>query len=127
MASSWRTLARSYEFQGSLGRFVSFNKERQNAFPSIPANNPQTLLPAEQHKTRVALVWLPRERGRIRLFSVAALVFALAAVALVSFLGLAGGGAWRFLRFAISLPAILATGLLAGIPAALRATIASVL
>ena len=34
IADTWRTLARSYEFQGSLGRFVSFNKDRQNAFPS---------------------------------------------------------------------------------------------
>jgi hypothetical protein len=38
MANSWRTLARSYEFQGSLGRFVSFNKERQNAFSSLPGH-----------------------------------------------------------------------------------------
>jgi hypothetical protein len=38
IADTWRTLARSYEFEGSLGRFVSFNKERQSArflqFPS---------------------------------------------------------------------------------------------
>jgi hypothetical protein len=32
MAASWRTLARSYEFQGSLGRFISFNNGRVEAF-----------------------------------------------------------------------------------------------
>ena len=36
LADGWRTLARSYEFQGSLGRFISFNKDREKASRSIP-------------------------------------------------------------------------------------------
>lgn len=69
IADTWRTLARSHEFQGSLGRFVSFNKERQNAVPSIPANNPQTLLPAEQENKPDVLDWLARVSERIRPYS----------------------------------------------------------
>jgi PAS domain S-box-containing protein len=38
IASSWRTLARSYEFQGSLRRFISFNTERRDAIvDAVPA------------------------------------------------------------------------------------------
>src|SRR5215472_189785 len=127
IADTWRTLARSYEFQGSLGRFVSFNKERQNAFPSILANNPQTLLPAEPQNKPDVLDWLARVSERIRPYSAAAFGIAFAAVAVASLLRFAGGWASADLRFAIYLPAILATGLLAGIPAAIGASIASIL
>src|SRR5215831_14545808 len=37
LAETWRMLARSYEFQGSLGRFVSFNHERARAMGQIEA------------------------------------------------------------------------------------------
>src|SRR5215831_4550990 len=37
LAETWRTLARSYEFQGSLGHFVSFNHERARALGQIEA------------------------------------------------------------------------------------------
>jgi hypothetical protein len=37
LAETWRTLARSYEFQGSLGHFVSFNHERVRAMGQIEA------------------------------------------------------------------------------------------
>ena len=127
IADTWRTLARSYEFQGSLGRFVSFNKERQNAFPSIPANNPQTLPPAEQRNKPDVLDWFARISERIRPYSAAAFGIAFAAVAVATLLRFGGGWASTDLRFAIYVPAILATGLLAGIPAAIGATIASVL
>ena len=127
LADGWRTLARSYEFQGSLGRFVSFNKERQNAFPSIPANNPQTLPPAEQRNKPDVLDWFARVSERIRPYSAAAFGIAFAAVAVATLLRFGGGWASTDLRFAIYVPAILATGLLAGIPAAIGATIASVL
>jgi hypothetical protein len=64
MASSWRTLARSYEFQGSLGRFISFNTDRQKAFRFIPANDRQTLPPAEQQSNRDVLEWFARVSER---------------------------------------------------------------
>ena len=38
-----RTLARGYEFQGALGRFISFNECRKKAFPFIPPPNRQTI------------------------------------------------------------------------------------
>jgi hypothetical protein len=127
IADAWRTLARSHEFQRSLGRFVSFNQERQNAFPSISADNSQILLPAEQQNKPDALDWLARVSERIRPYSTAAFAIAFAAVAAATLLRFAGGWASTDLRFAIYVPAILATGLLAGIPAAIGATIASVL
>jgi len=127
IADTWRTLARSYEFQGSLGRFVSFNKEKQNTFHSIPANNPQTLLPVEQQNKPDVLDWLARVSERIRPYSAAAFGIAFAAVAVATLLRFAGGWASSDLRFAIYLPAILATGLLAGVPAAIGAAIASIL
>jgi hypothetical protein len=35
IADSWRMLARSYEFQGSLGRFISFNKSHEKAIAPV--------------------------------------------------------------------------------------------
>src|SRR5262249_29825541 len=35
IAQTWRTLARGYEFEGSLGRFISFNESRKKALPVI--------------------------------------------------------------------------------------------
>jgi len=127
MASSWRTLARSYEFQGSLGRFISFNTDRQKAFRFIPANDRQTLPPAEQQSNRDVLDWFARVSERIQPYSAAAFGIALATVAVATLLRFAGGWASTDLRFAIYVPAILATGLLAGLPAAIGATIASIL
>jgi hypothetical protein len=52
IADTWRTLARSYEFQGSLGRFISFNESRKKALPFVPPSSPQIISPAElQTKT----------------------------------------------------------------------------
>jgi len=128
MADTWRTLARSYEFQGSLGRFVSFNKKRQNAFPCIPASNRQTLPPADQPNKPDFLDWLARVSERIRHYSAAALGIAIASVAIATLLRFLG--VWAFSHapnFAIYFPAILAAGLLAGVPAALGVAIASIL
>src|SRR5262249_14750308 len=124
---TWRTLARSYEFQGSFGRFVSFNKKRQNAFPCIPASNCQTLPPADQPNKPDFLDWLARVSERIRPYSAAALGIAIASVAVATLLRFC---VWAFShapQFAIYFPAILATGLLAGVPAALGVAIASIL
>jgi two-component sensor histidine kinase len=137
IAETWRTLARSYEFQGSLGRFISFNRDREKAIPLIPARNLQTtssvqlqtlqtISPAQQDKTDL-LDWLASISDRIGPYSATAFGIALASVAAATLLRFAGGWASTDLRFAIYLPAILATGLLAGIPAAVGAGIASIL
>jgi two-component sensor histidine kinase len=127
IADTWRTLARSYEFQGSLGRFISFNKERQNAIPSVPATKLQTLPLTEQQNKPDVLDWLARVSERIRPYSAAAFGIAFAAVAVATLLRFAAGWASTDLRFAIYLPALLATGLLAGTLAAICAAIASFL
>ena len=36
IAESWRTLARGYEFQRALGRFILFNESRKKRFLSFP-------------------------------------------------------------------------------------------
>jgi two-component sensor histidine kinase len=127
IAYTWRTLARSYEFQGSLGRFISFNKERQKASALVLASNPQIISPAEKERKTDFLDWLAGVSDRIRPYSGAAFGIALASVAAATLLRFAGGWASTDLRFAIYLPAILATGLLAGVPAAVGAGIASIL
>jgi PAS domain S-box-containing protein len=43
LADSWRALAYSYEFQGSLGCFISFNDKREEALPFLPPANRQTI------------------------------------------------------------------------------------
>ena len=42
LADSWRKLAQRYQFQESLGRFVSFNDSRANALDSIFPAHPET-------------------------------------------------------------------------------------
>ena len=48
IADTWRTLARSYEFQGSLGRFISFNESRKKTFPSFPPAARKSYRPPNQ-------------------------------------------------------------------------------
>jgi K+-sensing histidine kinase KdpD len=150
IARNWRVLARSYEFQGSLGRFISFNKDRQRTLSSILANNRQTLPPAERQSNQTLpsaeqqsnltlppverqrkmdlLDWLARVGERIRSYSAAAFGIALASIALATLLlFIARAFASHISHFAIFLPAILATGLLAGVPAALGVVFASIL
>jgi PAS domain-containing protein len=43
IAETWRALARSYEYERSLGRFISFNQSRKKALPFIPPANRQTI------------------------------------------------------------------------------------
>jgi PAS domain S-box-containing protein len=47
IADSWRTLAYSYDFEGSLERFISFNDKRQRALPFIPPAGSPTVSSAE--------------------------------------------------------------------------------
>ena len=93
IAYTWRTLARSYEFQGSLGRFISFNKERQKASALVPASNPQIISPAEKERKTDFLDWLAGVSDRIRPYSGAAFGIALASVAAATLLRFAGGWA----------------------------------
>jgi two-component sensor histidine kinase len=124
MADGWRTLARSYEFQGSLGRFISFNKSREKAIISVPAVQSPSAGP--ERKTDF-VDWVASISERIQPYSIAAFGIAATSVAIATLLRFAGGWASADLRFAIYLPAILATGLLAGVPAALGAAVASIL
>jgi two-component sensor histidine kinase len=126
VAETWRTLARSYEFQGSLGRFISFNESRKRTLPFIPASSLQIVSSAEPEGKADLLDRLAQVSDRIRPYSAAAFGIALASVAVASLLRFTGGWASTDLRFAIYLPAILATGLLAGAPAAIGAAITSI-
>lgn len=126
IADTWRTLARSYEFQGSLGRFISFNKDRQEVILPIPANNVQITSSAAQEQKTDLLDWLASASDRVRPYSASAFGIALASVAAATVFRFAGGWASTDLRFGIYLPAILVTGLLAGVPAAVSAAIISV-
>ncbi len=124
IADGWRMLARSYEFQGSLGRFISFSKSKEKAIAPVVAVRPPFVEP--QGKTDF-LDWVADVSERIRPYSVAAFGIGAASVAVAALLRFIGGWASSDLRFAIYLPAILATGLLAGVPAALGVGIASIL
>jgi two-component sensor histidine kinase len=123
IADGWRMLARSYEFQGSLGRFISFNKSQENITVSVPAI--QSSLAAPDRKADF-LDWVAVVSERIRPFSAAAFAIALVSIAAATLLRFVGGWAAADLRFAIYLPAILAAGLLAGVPAALFVAVASI-
>jgi two-component sensor histidine kinase len=83
--------------------------------------------PSEPGRKADLLDWIVRISDTIRPYSVAAFGIAAASVAIATLLRVVGGWASSDLRFAIYAPAILATGLLAGVPAALAAAIASIL
>ena len=117
-------LARSYEFQGSLGRFISFNKNREKAITPVPAVQSSPVAPERKADF---LDWVAGVSERIRPYSTAAFGIAAASVAIATLLRFVGGWASSDLRFAIYLPAILATGLLAGVQAALGVAVASIL
>jgi hypothetical protein len=83
--------------------------------------------PSEPGRKADLLDWIVRVSDPIRPYSVAAFGIAAASVAVATLLRLIGSLASSDLRFAIYAPAIVATGLLAGVPAALAAAIASIL
>jgi K+-sensing histidine kinase KdpD len=124
LADGWRTLARSYEFQGSLGRFISFNKNREQAITPVPTVQSS---PVALERKGDFLDWVAGVSERVRSYSAAAFGIAAASVAIATLLRFVGGWASSDLRFAIYLPAILATGMLAGVPAALGVAVASIL
>ncbi len=116
-------LARSYEFQGSLGRFISFSKSKEKTIVPVVAIRPPSVEP--ERKTDF-LDWVAGVSERIRPYSVAAFSIAIASVTIATLLRVVGGWASSDLRFAIYLPAILASGLLADVPAALGVGLASI-
>jgi two-component sensor histidine kinase len=124
IADGWRTLARSYEFQGSLGRFISFSKSKGKAIALVPVVQSPSVAPERKIDF---LDWLAGVSERIRPYSAAAFGIAVASLAIATLLRFVGGWASSDLRFAIYLPAILATGLLAGVSAALSVAVASIL
>ena len=112
IADTWRSMARSYEFQESLQYFISFN------------------LPAAQRQTKTDFLdWLARFSENIRPYSAAAFGIAFASVALATLILFIEQriSSTHVSHFAIYIPAILAAGLLAGMPAALGVGLAAII
>jgi two-component sensor histidine kinase len=127
MAESWQTLARSYEFQDSLGRFISFNNSRRNAVYDTRVNSIRSTLTDRSAKesTNYFLDRFLRLMDGIRPYSAQAFAVAVACVVIATLFRVFGGWTPTDLRFAVYLPAILAAGLLGGVPAAVGVTITS--
>ncbi|HMF27086.1 MAG TPA: HWE histidine kinase domain-containing protein [Pseudolabrys sp.] len=126
VAHRWRQLARSLEFEGELGRFISFNKNRQKAASDLPRKTTQ--LPSSTvEEPEDFLDRLARVTAGIKPYSLTAALIAIACLASATLIRFAAGWASSDLRFSIYLPAILAAGLLAGAPAAIAVGIASTL
>src|SRR5262245_46662987 len=123
-ALSWRKLARSYEFQGALGRFISFNRNRQKAASTVlrKTTQPSAVVETEDYLDRLA-----RVAASIKPYSWTAALIGVACLASATLIRFVAGWASSDLRFSMYLPAILAAGLLAGAPAAIAVGIASVL
>jgi Domain of unknown function (DUF4118) len=128
MAHSWRFLAQSYEFQHALERFISFQKTRKTTEARVGSTPPP--LPSIQSglgkKDADLLDRLARCTESIQPFSAAALGIAVSAIAAATLLRWLSGSTVVDLRFGIYVAAIMATGLLAGVPAAVGAATASI-
>jgi two-component sensor histidine kinase len=128
MAHSWRLLARSYEFQHALERFISSQKRQRFAGVRTDADT-RPLSPAAQpglgQKEAHFLDRLARRTQSIRPFSAAALGIAFGAVAAATLLWWFNGSTLVNLQFGIYVLAIMGAGLLAGTPAAVAAAAAS--
>jgi len=124
-AHRWRKLAQSYEFQGALGRFISFKKSRQKTTATVDR---ETTQPSSStiEETEDFLDRLARVAAGIKPYSLTAALIAVACLASATLIRFAAGWASSDLRFSMYLPAILATGLLAGAPAAIAVGIGSV-
>jgi two-component sensor histidine kinase len=129
VAQSWQTLARSYQFQDSLGSFILFNRARRNN-----AN------PADVGRDRLSFSDCGPDRGKsrfldrlaeliggIRPWSAEALAIAAACVVASTLVRVLVGWTPTDLLFAVYLPAILGAGLLAGVPAAFGVAATSLL
>ena len=125
-AQSWRKLAQSYAFQGTLGRFISFNKNKQSA-ASVVVRRTSQPPSSTAEETEDFLDRLARITAGIKPYSLTAALIAVACLASATLIRFAAGWASSDLRFSMYLPAILAAGLLAGAPAAIAVASASTL
>ena len=129
-AHRWRKLARIFEFQGALKRFTAFNSNRQSAPPLVPdasvrPPNRQSAIIVEE--TEDVLDRLARLAAGIKLYSFNAALVGFACLAAATVVRISLGWSYSRPGYVIFIPAILATGLLAGAPAALAVGIASIL
>jgi two-component sensor histidine kinase len=126
-ADRWRKLVRSFEFQGVLDRFTALNKNRQST-PALVPDVP--LKPAELRSSIEPADFLDRlaqVAAGIKPYSWNAARIGFACLAAATLIRFIVGWSPPDLRFSIYLPAILATGLVAGVPAAVAVGIASIL
>jgi hypothetical protein len=94
MAETWRALARSYEFQGSLGRFISFNNEGRNAaLPILVVEDDRPFSSSAGFAEKEADFFdrLARISGRIQPYTIDAFGIALATVSVATLLRFIAG------------------------------------
>ena len=128
-AHRWRKLARSFEFQGALKRFIAFNRRQStpSLVPEAPAQPANRHLAINLEETEDLLDRLARLAAGIKLYSLNAALIGFACLAAATFVRISIGWSYSRPGYVIFIPAILATGLLAGAPAALAVGIASIL
>jgi two-component sensor histidine kinase len=126
----WRFFARSHEFDEALDQWIPFDKS-QKRLRDEGAADPRTsiwrLRAAVETEESDFLDRLARRTEKLRPFSATALGIAVAAVAAATFLRWVSGATPVDLRFGVYLVAIMASGLLAGMPAAICTAAASIL
>src|SRR5262245_52480831 len=115
-------------FKGHWDALFLSMKVGKKRFLSFPPSGPQIISPPELQTKPDLLDWLAQVSERIRPYSAAAFGIALASIALATLLLFMGRASSAHVsHFGIYLPAILATGLLAGVPAALGVVVTSLL
>jgi two-component sensor histidine kinase len=129
MAQSWQTLARSYQFQNSLGHFILFNRARRNiAQPTDVGHNRFSVPDGGPVKSKSYFIdRLAELIASIRPWSAEALAIAATCIVISTLVRVLVGWTPTDLLFAVYLPAIVGAGLLAGVPAAVGVTAASLL
>jgi two-component sensor histidine kinase len=128
-AHRWRLLSRSYDFQHALDRFISFQNSRKVDGSETEGDARFTLRPMLASVTTSESVFLDRLARRIesiRPFSAAALAIAVTALAIATLLRWVSDSTPVDPRFGVDIVAIMATGLLAGLPAAIVTAVVSI-
>lgn len=127
-AHSWRLLGQSYDFRHALERFISFQKSRKvSTVGSDARSRLPPVKPVPRNKEADFLDRLARGTESIRPFSATALSIAVAALTAATFLRWFSGSTPVDLRYGVYVVAIMASGLLAGLPAAIGTAAASLL
>jgi two-component sensor histidine kinase len=127
LARSWQTLAGSYQFQDSLGHFIRFNESKSALDAELSCNRPLLRDPSANQVKPYFLDRLAQSIDGIPPWSAEALAISVMCVVIASVFRVWVGWTPTDLRFAIYLPAILAAGLLGGVPAAVGVTATSLL